>query len=660
MTEQDLLFSLDIGTRTVVGIVGYHDGEKFRIHACEVEEHKERAMYDGQVHDIELVAKAVRKVRDRLEKKLGIELDRVSIAAAGRTLKTCKVFVERETDPVVEIDSEFISSLEIEAIQQAQKEIEEIGRKEELSYYCVGYAVVNYYLNGGIISNLEGHKASKAGLEVLATFLPRAVVDSLYAVVARAGLSVASLTLEPIAAMNVSIQSNLRLLNLALVDIGAGTSDIALTKDGTVFAFAMATVAGDEITEKVAETLLLDFDEAERTKISLSKKSTIKYRDIMGFSYEKSSEEILGLIEPAISNLAKEVSERILEYNGRAPSAVFLVGGGSQIPLLPDYIAKYLNIPVERVGVRKTDTIRDVEIKGRKLIGPEFITPIGIAVTAYMNRQKDFLHVSVNGVSVKLFNSKTLTIADSLILVGYNPRNLIGRRGDSITFKLNGRNEIVPGEPGEPAKIYLNDRIASLDRPIANGDKVTIEPAVGGKPAKAYIRDYMRDFTEKTITLNGEQQTIEPEITIDGKNASADDEIMEGAEVRIKSLERVLDLVEMFDLDFYEYTISINGRKAGLDDIIKNGDNITYEKTSRVIENNSDEGQRSVNVLLNGKPAVLKTKKSQFIFVDVFNYIDIDVRHVKGTITMLLNGNKANYTDIVNEGDKIEIYWENK
>lgn len=660
MTEQDLLFSLDIGTRTVVGIVGYHDGQKFKIHACEVEEHKERAMYDGQVHDIELVAKAVNKVRERLEKKLGIELSRGSIAAAGRTLKTCKVFVERDADPTIEINSEFISSMEIEAIQQAQKEIEEVSKKEDLAYFCVGYAVVNYYLGGGVISNLEGHKASKAGLEVLATFLPRAVVDSLYAVMARAGLEVASLTLEPIAAMNVSIQSNLRLLNLALVDIGAGTSDIALTKDGTVFAFAMATTAGDEITEKIAEVLLLDFDEAERTKISLSGKSTIKYKDIMGFSYEKSSEEILKSVEPAISSLAKEISDKIIEYNGKAPSAVFLIGGGSQIPLLPDYIAQYLNIPVERVGVRKTDTIKAVEIKGKKLAGPEFITPIGIAVTAYLNRQKDFLHVTVNGVNVKLFNSKTLTVADSLILVGYNPRNLIGRRGSSKTFKLNGRTEIVRGEPGEPAKVYLNDRIAALDKPIASGDKVVVEPAADGKPAQIYIRDYMDEFEEKTICLNDDQLCVKPVITISGEEAQVDAEIKEDDEVHIRSLERVLDLAELFDLNLYENIICINGKKAGLDDIIKNGDNITYEGVAKAEGSSADDGLNAVRVLLNGKPEVLKTKKSQFIFVDVFNYIDIDVKKVKGTINMLLNGNKANYTDIVNEGDKIEIYWENK
>ena len=73
MAEKDLLFSLDIGTRTVVGIVGFHDGQKFIIKAFEVEEHKERAMYDGQVHDIELVAKAVERVKERLEEKTGVK-----------------------------------------------------------------------------------------------------------------------------------------------------------------------------------------------------------------------------------------------------------------------------------------------------------------------------------------------------------------------------------------------------------------------------------------------------------------------------------------------------------------------------------------------------------------------------------------------------------
>lgn len=663
MTEQDLLFSLDIGTRTVVGIVGYHDGQRFRIQSFHVEEHKERAMYDGQVHDIDLVAKAVLKVKEKLENMSGLELKRVSIAAAGRSLKTCKVFVDRDTDPSLEVDRELISSLEIEAIQKAQKEIEELNNEDDQSYFCVGYAVVNQFLNGSIIGNLEGHKAKKAGVEVLATFLPRVVVESLYAVVARAGLEVASLTLEPIAAMNVSIHSSLRLLNLALVDIGAGTSDIALTKGGTVFAFAMAPVAGDEITEKVAEVLLLDFEQAERVKTSLNNKETIKYKDIMGVSHEKSTAEIIKDIDPAIRALAKEISNKIMEYNSKAPSAVFLVGGGSQIPKLTEYIAEFLQLATERVGVRSTDIIKDVEIKSKKLSGPEFITPIGIAVTAHLNRQKDFLHVTVNGVNVKLFNSKTLTIADSLILVGYNPRNLIGRRGSTVSFKLNGKTETVRGESGEPAVIYLNDRIYGLDKPIASGDRIVIEPAVEGKPAELFVRDYLGDYTEKTIYINKEIYIIKPEVSINGVDGDKDSPIKDGDEVSIKCIVKVFELLERLDLSYYDTEININGKKAALDETISNGDYITYnslkqEKSDSRLSSNA--GGCGVNVILNGKPILLETNKSQFLFVDVFNYINIDVRNVKGSIAMLLNGNKASYTDVIQDGDRIELHWDEK
>jgi len=663
MTEQDMLFSLDIGTRTVVGIVGFHDGQKFKIQAFEVEEHKERAMYDGQVHDIELVAEAVEKVKERLEKKTGLMLNRVSIAAAGRTLKTCKVYVERDTDPTSEVDIELISSLEIEAIQKAQKEIEELNNEYNQSYFCVGYAVVNQFLNGGIIGNLSGHKAKQAGVEVLATFLPRIVVESLYAVVARAGLEVSSLTLEPIAAMNVSIYSGLRLLNLALVDIGAGTSDIALTKDGTVFAFAMVPTAGDEITEKIAEVLLLDFNQAEKVKVSLNKKETVKYKDIMGITYEKSSAEIIEEIDSAIRTLAKEISDKIMEYNGKSPSAVFLVGGGSQIPKLSQYIAEFLGLPAERVGVRSTDIIKDVEIKSKKLSGPEFITPIGIAVTAYLNRQKDFLHVTVNGVNVKLFNSKTLTIADSLILVGYNPRNLIGRRGNPLSFKFNGREEIIRGKSGEPAVIYLNDCIAGLDKPITNGDTIIVEPAAEGEPAAAFVRDYMGEYAEKTIYLNESPFNIKPVIYINGTLCDMDAPILDGDDVSIKSIENVHELLEYLNLGYYDIEMNINGRKADLDDTIKNGDYIIYNVLEKPKTNSLPSeaaADKCVNVILNGKPAVLKTKKSQFLFVDIFNNIDIDVRNVNGAITTLLNGNKANYTDVINDGDQIEFYWDEK
>ena len=76
-------------------------------------------------------------------------------------------------------------------------------------------------------------------------------MESLYSAMNQAGMEVAGLTLEPIAAINVAIPEKLRLLNLVMVDIGAGTSDIAVCRDGKVVGYTMATLAGDEITESI-------------------------------------------------------------------------------------------------------------------------------------------------------------------------------------------------------------------------------------------------------------------------------------------------------------------------------------------------------------------------------------------------------------------------
>lgn len=65
--------------------------------------------------------------------------------------------------------------------------------------------------------------------------------------------------------MNAAIPAELRLLNLALVDIGAGTTDIAVCRDGSITGYTMATIAGDEITEALMRAFLIDFQTAERS-----------------------------------------------------------------------------------------------------------------------------------------------------------------------------------------------------------------------------------------------------------------------------------------------------------------------------------------------------------------------------------------------------------
>ncbi len=686
----ELIFALDIGTRTVVGIVGVPEDDKFKVLSAEVLEHKNRAMLDGQIHDIRQVSEVTKEIKERLEKNIGMPLSRVAIAAAGRVLKTCQVRTEREIDSGSEIDQELVSSIEIEGIQKAQMMLDsEAVQEEKTQFYCVGYSVINYYLNSFTISSLIGHKGKKIGVDILATFLPHIVVDSLYTVMNRIGLEVVSLTLEPIAAINVTIPKDLRLLNLALVDIGAGTSDIALTKDGSVVAYAMAPVAGDEITEKIAQNYLVDFNTGERIKIALSgNKDSIVFSNILGNKHNVPATEVMNVIRPSVELLAATISQKILEYNNKAPNAVFLIGGGSQIPGLTEILATQLGLPKDRVVVRGRDIIQNIRYSGKKLSGPEAITPFGIAITAQMQRGQDFLSVMLNGKKIRLFNSKKLTIADALILIGFNPDQLIGRSGKSLVFELNGTKKTIRGGHGKPAEIYVNESPANLETILKPGDNIKVIPAENGENAQVRISDFVPAKKGGEITFNGAKFQIGTKVYINGDTAAYDSIVNDGDIIYMNDISTIEDLFRVSEIDGDDILIQVNGNEVDNGYVLENGDKVQYGKRSESVANNSLLSQsgktstevhndntvpgenvqkelkadpmppNSIVVAVNGEDICLKGGKQQYIFVDVFNYINFDLTKPQGNIVLRLNGSQASFTDVIKPGDKIDIFWQ--
>ena len=687
---EDAIFVLDIGTRKIAGLVGIQQGGSFFVRAAQVLDHEGRAMVDGQIHDISMVVSEVSRVREALEQQTGYSLDKVSIAAAGRVLKTCRIKVERELEEGREIDSHLLGAMEMEAIQRAQMQIDDSPAADDAGrYYCVGYSVVSYYLNDYIISSLLGHKGQKAGVEAIATFLPEMVVESLYTVMERAGIEVTYLTLEPIAALNVAIPSELRLLNLALADIGAGTSDIAVTKSGTVIAYDMVPIAGDEVTEAIAHNFLVDFNTAERIKLDLcAGKTDIEFTDVLDNQVVVRPEDVTAAIRPVVDQLAETISGRILECNGgKAPNAVFLVGGGSQTPGLSDAIADRIGIPRERVAVRDRSIVKNVLIEADMPSGPESITPLGILVTTGLFRGTDFFSVNVNGKSVKVFNTHGMRVADVLALAGFNPEQLICKSGKRLRFFLNGESRTLAGGIGKPAEITVNGKPGSLNGNVSPGDKVSVIPAENGEDARAVCGDFLAEFQPVTLKINREIHTIPHKIRINGEPADENALIKYNDYVGISMECTIKDIAQQFGIDLAQYIFEINGKNADHSYRLQGGEVIeclpkdlpepeepgpgpgkpapVSESEQRKPEFNaglpdsddteaSDEG---ISVTVNGERILLPKKEGRIIFVDIFNHIDFDLSQPKGTIMLKLNGRDAGYTDTINEGDVIDIYW---
>ena len=82
--NQDLIFALDIGTRTVVGVIFRQQEDKLVVEESEIIEHEQRSMLDGQIHNVSEVTAQVKEIKTRLEERMSIELNKVAIAAAGR------------------------------------------------------------------------------------------------------------------------------------------------------------------------------------------------------------------------------------------------------------------------------------------------------------------------------------------------------------------------------------------------------------------------------------------------------------------------------------------------------------------------------------------------------------------------------------------------
>ena len=221
--NEGYVFGLDIGTRSIVGTVGYRVGtDRFVVVAQESVEHTTRAVIDGQIHDISTVAKTITEIKNRLENRIHQSLSEVSIAAAGRVLKTKRVHAVCEFSVETKVVEDHIRSLDMMGVEKAYEEIRKEVEDKQKHFFCVGYSTVKYFLNGYPMEMIEMHTANSIGVELIATFLPEEVVDGLYAAVEEAGLHVASLTLEPIAAINVAIPEKFRLLNIALVDAPTG------------------------------------------------------------------------------------------------------------------------------------------------------------------------------------------------------------------------------------------------------------------------------------------------------------------------------------------------------------------------------------------------------------------------------------------------------
>lgn len=630
MQEKELIYALDIGTRSVIGMLGRQENGRVHILAVEKQPHERRSMLDGQIEDIDQVAATVTQITRRLEADVGRRLTQVCVAAAGRSLRTEHGSSRIELSAPEVIGDEHVQKLTAEAVANAAGILED-GEETAQRMLLVGYTATQLRLDQYPLAKLQGHTGTLLEAEVVATFLPSEVVDSLNAVVRRAGLETASLTLEPIAALNAAIPPQLRLLNLVLVDIGAGTSDIAACRDGSVVGYTMATVAGDEISEALMRAYLIDYDTAERIKTELSADTIVEFQDVVGFDQAVPAEEILEKADPAIGSLVGEIARRVLELNGGPPSALFLAGGGSKLSGLCARVAEALEMDTKRVALAgghfKTTCFAD----GIPLDDPEYATPLGIAVSSCLGLISDSSRVFLNDAPARLFRSGQLTLLELLMMNGYSYANLIGRTGKSLSLYVDGKRISYHGSPPTAAHLAVNGVEVQPSRIIYAGDNIEFVPAVDGE--------------DRAMTAGELASLLSVEIVYSHGEPLPPDRALRSGD-RITTVPPVSRTVSRQPAPEEEESPAQTEPAVPAAPVKP----APEEPAEAIIP-------QSLCLRLNGNELILPPKQdgAPYYLMDLLEHSGLDFDHLSGPVSLLVNGVESLFQQVISPGDEVEI-----
>ncbi|QTA37968.1 cell division protein FtsA [Thermosipho ferrireducens] len=693
-----MVFALDVGTRKIAGLLASIDeNERIIIHDIVIKEHEHRAMLDGQIHDVDKVAKTVRKVKEELEKRNNIKLDKVAVALAGRFLNTQIGKYTENVTQFSEINSELITRIELAAVDNAVEKLQ----KENM--YCVGYSVIRYELDDTWLKSLQGLRGSKASVEVVTAFLPVQVVDAMVSVLRKVNLTMTHMTLEPIAAINVTVPEDLRILNIAMIDVGAGTSDIAISREGTIIAYGMVPLAGDEITEAITKALLVDFSTAEEIKRWLADgKEAYTYRNILDKEKQIHRKELINIISPVLENITKNIADEILKLNGEKPQVVMVIGGGAKVPGFIENLAKYLEIDSEKISLKDAKNL-NIEDKTEIIQGSEFVTPIGIAYTALTKSGAIFEQVYVNDTPIQLIGfTGSHTIGDVLLQCGYTMADIMGRPGNSLILEVNGKMLVKKGQMPVPAPIFVNGRKANIRDKVRHGDKIEIGRPKHGDAIKVRLYDIVPPIYLK---IKDRIKNFYPPVMLNGmvtreNVALKDGDKIEYDPVYIKSirkeLEKELASVEFFYNDVYmekkvgEVRIFRNDLELKDENKAEPGETlkVVISETPITIKDITKGEIKKVNIILNGERTTIEkdsllynvngvivskeyqikngdkiystvSEESGIIVADILQLFDIDLRKVK-TYRLLKNGKNAYFTELLEDGDEITFTYELK
>ena len=406
---ENILLALDIGTEFVKAVIAEKTSDDNLNITGVAKEHQSMGnMYAGAIADIQAVVSTCEKALSRAEEMAGVVSKTCVVGIAGELIKgnTRTVRYKRKDSNKPISDNEMqqiIQKVQDKAGEQARQEIALETDNPEVEVRLINSAIVSLSIDGYKVSNPIGFKGSDLMIQFYTAFAPLVHISAIEKVCAELNLDLLAVAVEPFAVCRACLGNELDSNFSAIVmDIGGGTTDIAVVDDGGVEGTKMFGIGGRSFTHQMATKTGLDYDTAEAIKLQIGGVSldqlTLRHREetVAEAEYKNEIQTILATPERA-KKINKAISDNVEVWLGGVvvaledfplvealPTKILLCGGGAGLSALQEELATsdwYTDLPFSRRPL--VHLLDDVDIPGienstEENLDYSFITAFGL------------------------------------------------------------------------------------------------------------------------------------------------------------------------------------------------------------------------------------------------------------------------------------------
>jgi len=381
-TKGNYVLALDIGTEFIKTVIVDVQGNKGIIRGVGNCQQKLGDMYQGAIMDIASVIENSKVAIRRAEKMAGIIPDQLILGIAGELVQgDTQTLTYTRKKPEDKIDlaelKNIVQKAQWKAYEEARTRIAEETGFSEIEIKLVNAAVVDVNIDGYKVSNPLGFQGKEVEVSIFNAFAPLVHFGSLQTIAAELDMDLLAITVEPYAvARSLSFEDGGD-FSAIFIDIGGGTTDVAVVENGGVLGTKMFNLGGRVFTKRLAQTLNVSFQDAEQIKLAYSDDKLEKQ------SYKVVREAMKSDAEVWVSGIELSLNEFTnLDY---LPNRILLCGGGSNLPEIKEVLesaAWSKNLPFSsqpKVRLMNPKDLRSLEDATGLLHETSDITPMALA-----------------------------------------------------------------------------------------------------------------------------------------------------------------------------------------------------------------------------------------------------------------------------------------